>query len=88
MSTKEAIIKQCTSVLGQIIEDGSVPRNIRRAAEEARALLFDADASPVVRAASAMSILNEVGNDLNIPLHTRTLIWGIASQLERISIDD
>ena len=86
MLPKEAIIKQCTSVLGQIIEDGSVPRNIRRAAEEARTVLFDTNTSPVVRAASAMSILNEVGNDLNIPLHARTLVWGIASQLERVSI--
>ena len=88
MPSKDAIIKQCTSVLGQIIEDGSVPRNIRRAAEEARTVLFDVNASPVIRAASAMSILNEVSNDLNIPLHARTLIWGIASQLERVSIND
>lgn len=88
MSSKDAIIKQCTSVLGQIIEDGSVPRNVRRAAEEARTILFDTNTSPVVRVASAMSILNEVSNDLNIPLHARTLIWGIASQLERVSIDN
>ncbi len=88
MSPKDAIIKECTSVLGQIIEDGSVPKNIRRAAEGARMILFDTSVSPVIRAASAMSILNEVSNDLNIPLHARTLIWGIASQLERVSIDN
>ncbi|HIH36687.1 MAG TPA: UPF0147 family protein [Methanocellales archaeon] len=87
MSSKEGIIKQCIAVLGQIIEDGSVPRNIRRAADGARTVLFNTNTPPVIRAASAMSILNEVSNDLNIPLHTRTLIWGIASQLERVSID-
>ncbi|MDD2778590.1 MAG: UPF0147 family protein [Methanocellales archaeon] len=87
MSSKEDIIKQCIAILGQIIEDGSVPRNIRRAAEGARTVLFNTKTPPSIRAASAMSILNEVSNDLNIPLHARTLIWGIASQLERVSID-
>ncbi|MDD3420819.1 MAG: UPF0147 family protein [Methanocellales archaeon] len=87
MSSKEDIIKQCIAILGQIIEDGSVPRNIRRAAEGARTVLFNTKIPPSIRAASAMSILNEVSNDLNIPLHARTLIWGIASQLERVSID-
>ena len=87
MSSKEDIIKQCIATLGQIIEDGSVPRNIRRAAAGARVVLVDVHTSPVIRAASAISILNEVSNDLNIPLHARTLIWGIASQLERVSID-
>ena len=87
MSSKEDIIKQCITNLGQIIEDGSVPRNIRRAADRARAVLVDARTSPIIRAASAISILNEVSNDLNIPLHARTLVWSIASQLERVSID-
>lgn len=87
MSSKEDIIKQCIAILGQIIEDGSVPRNIRRAADGARTVLFNTSTPPGIRAASAMSILNEVSNDLNIPLHARTLIWSIASQLERVSID-
>ncbi|MDD2666275.1 MAG: UPF0147 family protein [Methanocellales archaeon] len=87
MSSKEDVIKQCIAILGQIIEDGSIPRNIRRAADGARAALFDTNTPPVIRAASAMSILNEVSNDLNIPLHARTLIWSVASQLERVSID-
>jgi len=87
MMAREDIIKHCVAALGQIIDDGSVPRNIRRAADRARAVLVDTHTSPVVRAASAMSILDEVSDDPNIPLHTRTLIWGIASQLEGVSVD-
>ncbi len=37
-----------------------------------------------VRAASAIFILDELANDPNIPLHGRTLIWNIISQLETI----
>lgn len=81
---REDVIKQCVAVLGQITDDASVPRNIRRAVDRAREVLVDAHTPPVVRAASAMSILDEVSNDPNIPLHTRTLVWGIASQLERV----
>jgi len=37
-----------------------------------------------VRSASAVMILDELANDPNIPLHGRTLIWNIISQLETV----
>ena len=37
-----------------------------------------------VRIASAISKLDEMANDPNIPLHGRTLIWNIISQLEQV----
>ncbi len=83
----EKIIKQCADVLKQIIDDNSVPRNIRRTADEARKKLFDDGVSLAVRAASAISVLDEVSNDPNIPLHARTLVWGVVSQLETVSVD-
>lgn len=83
----EKIIKQCADVLKQITDDDSVPRNIRRAADGARKKLFDDSVSLAVRAASATSVLDEVSNDPNIPLHTRTLVWGVVSQLETVSVD-
>jgi len=83
----EKIVKQCADVLKQIIDDDSVPRNIRRAADEARKKLFDEGVSLAVRAASAISVLDEVSNDPNIPLHARTLVWGVVSQLESVSVD-
>lgn len=83
----EKIIKQCADVLKQITDDDSVPRNIRRAADGTRKKLFDDSVSLAVRAASATSVLDEVSNDPNIPLHTRTLVWGVVSQLETVSVD-
>jgi len=87
MSNVEAVIKQCVDVLARIKDDDTVPRNIRRSADNVKNILLNNKESPAVRAASSISILDEISNDPNIPLHTRTLIWNIASQLETISVD-
>jgi uncharacterized protein len=68
------------------MSDDAVPRNIRRSAENVKSMLLDDKVSDSVKAASAISVLDEISNDPNIPLHTRTLIWNVASQLETIPI--
>lgn len=87
MSNVEAVIKQCVDVLSRIKDDDTVPRNIRRSADSVKNILLNTRESPAVRAASSISILDEISNDPNIPLHTRTLIWNVASQLETISVE-
>lgn len=80
----KAKMKQIVEVLDQLAEDTSVPRNIRRGAAEAKERLIHEEEALDVRAASAIFILDELANDPNIPLHGRTLIWNIISQLETI----
>jgi len=87
MSGKDNIIKQSIEILTRIVEDDSVPRNIRRAADDARNRLQNKTESEAVRAAYVISILDDVSNDPNMPLHTRTLIWNVASQLEKVSME-
>jgi len=77
-------LKQIIEVLDQLAEDTSVPRNIRRGATEAKERILQEDEALDVRAASAIFILDELANDPNIPLHGRTLIWNIISQLETV----
>jgi uncharacterized protein (UPF0147 family) len=83
----ENVIKQCVEVLERIMSDDTVPRNIRRSAESVKSTLLNEGDSEAIRAASAISILDEISNDPNIPLHTRTLIWNVASQLETVPVD-
>ncbi|MDY6931609.1 MAG: UPF0147 family protein [Halobacteriota archaeon] len=83
---KSEIIKQCIGMLDSVIADDSVPRNIRRSAEEVRGILADSTEAPSVKAASVISMLDSISNDPNIPVHTRTIIWGIASQLETVTV--
>ncbi len=80
----EVKLKQIMDVLDQLAEDTSVPRNIRRGASDAKALLLKKQDALDVRVASAAHMLDELANDPNIPLHGRTQIWNIISQLETV----
>jgi uncharacterized protein (UPF0147 family) len=80
----ETRLKQIMEVLDQLAEDTSVPRNIRRGATEAKDRLSNKREALDIRSASAVMILDELANDPNIPLHGRTLIWNIISQLETV----
>jgi uncharacterized protein len=85
MAGPDEKLKQVTEVIDQLIEDTSVPRNIRRGADNAKKTLLDPKQKLDVRVASAVSILDDLANDPNIPLHGRTLIWNIISGLETIT---
>jgi len=80
----EEKIRQITEVLDQLIEDTSVPKNIRRAAEEAKGNLLDKSKDLGVRVSSANYILEDISNDRNLPLHARTIIWNVSGELETI----
>jgi uncharacterized protein (UPF0147 family) len=84
MSTDNKIAEVCDG-LSMLHEDNSIPRNIRRGAEEVKNVLLNDNDPLDVRVASASSRLDEMANDPNIPLHGRTLIWSIMSRLEEIA---
>ena len=81
------VVRQCVEVLDRIANDDSVPRNIRRTADNMKSILSNEKESTSIRAAMVISRLDEIGNDPNVPIHTRTLIWGLSSQLETIPVD-
>ncbi|MCD6558187.1 MAG: UPF0147 family protein [Candidatus Aenigmarchaeota archaeon] len=75
-------VETINKLLDQIKDDRTVPRNIRSSVEEAKNYLNDETKDMAVRINSAISILDEISNDSNIPLYTRTEIWNIVSMLE------
>ncbi|MEW6222544.1 MAG: UPF0147 family protein [Candidatus Hadarchaeota archaeon] len=80
----EEKLKQVVDIMTRVSGDTTVPRNIRRAASEAKVALLKKDEDPVVRAASARITLEEISNDSNMPIHARTQIWNALSILETI----
>ncbi|UOY10198.1 UPF0147 family protein [Methanonatronarchaeum sp. AMET6-2] len=80
-------IKRCFQVLDKIINDNSIPKNIRRAAKNAKNEM-QGDEDITVRATNAISELNEVNEDPNIPVHARTEIWNAISILEGLTVDN
>ena len=74
-------------MLQQIMEDSTIPRNIRRVADETRQVLMDDSQGLGLRAATAISMIDEISNDPNMPVHARTRIWELVSQLETVPLD-
>jgi len=77
-------IQQAIVLLQRVVDDSSVPRNIRRAAGNAIKALQTEKYTPGVRASNAISILEEITQDPNMPTHTRVQLWNITSILETI----
>ncbi len=84
----EKVPDSILEALDRIIQDDTVPRNIRKAASEIKESLLHGKDSLAVRAATAISILEELSSDPNLPMHVRTLIWNVSSQLERIAVEE
>ncbi len=80
----ELRLKQIGDALDMLAGDTSIPRNIRRGAKEAKDILNGKEDALDVRIAKANSILDQLADDPNIPLHGRTLIWNIITQLETV----
>jgi len=87
MPNPQKTIENCILMLQHIMEDNSIPRNIRRVADETRQLLANDSKELGLRAAVAISKIDEISNDPNMPVHARTRIWELVSQLETIPLD-
>jgi uncharacterized protein (UPF0147 family) len=80
----EERIGEAMNVLGLVSEDTTTPRNIRRAAKQSIEALQPSENTPAVRAANAISILDEILQDPNMPPYTRVKLWNVMSLLEAI----
>ena len=78
-------MKIINGLLDEINTDRTVPKNIRTVIQQVKADLNNEKQDTAVRINSAVSLLDEVSNDPNIPIYTRTQIWNIVSMLEVIN---
>ncbi|MBS7648997.1 UPF0147 family protein [Candidatus Bathyarchaeota archaeon] len=80
----EEKMKQALAILGQVSEDNTTPRNIRRTAKEAMDILQSTQYTLGVRASNAISVIDEILQDPNMPPYTRVRLWNVISLLEGI----
>ncbi|MBI2075945.1 MAG: UPF0147 family protein [Candidatus Aenigmarchaeota archaeon] len=78
-------MKIINGLLDEINTDRTVPKNIRTVIQQVKADLNNEKQDAAVSINSAVSLLDEVSNDPNIPIYTRTQIWNIVSMLEVIN---
>ncbi|MCL5430470.1 MAG: UPF0147 family protein [Candidatus Marsarchaeota archaeon] len=77
------LITQITKHMDALINDTSVPKNVRSAVSDAKNHL-NGEGDYVVRVSSAIYSIDEVSGDINLPPQARTVIWNILSMLESI----
>jgi uncharacterized protein len=80
----EERIKQALGVLAEVSEDNTTPRNIRRAAKDSMEAMQSKEYTPAVRASNAISLLDDILQDPNMPAYSRVKLWNVMSLLEAI----
>jgi len=80
---EEKIVKSIT-VLQSVADSNITPRNIRKIVKESMVMLQDKTLSQGVRAANAISMLDEISQDPNMPSYARVTIWNAVSTLESV----
>ncbi len=80
---EEKIVKSI-AVLLSISDSNITPRNIRKIVKESMIILQDKKLSQGVRAANAISMLDEISQDPNMPSYARVTIWNAVSTLESV----
>lgn len=78
------MIERITKQMDSLINDTSVPKNVRSAIGEARTKLNAPNEEYIMKISSAIYNIDAVSNDINLPAQARTAIWNILSMLESI----
>ena len=80
----EAKLERAMTTLSSVADSNITPRNIRKTVKDSINMLQDSNLGMGVRAANAISMLDEVSQDPNIPSFSRVTIWSAVSTLEAI----
>jgi hypothetical protein len=83
MKKKELDTSYLNELMDEVIQDTSVPRNIRKVVEEAKTKIENKKELDL-NISAAIYMLDDISNDINMPSHARTEIWKIISELENL----
>ncbi len=77
------LIDQIKRQIDMVLNDTSVPKNVKSAVKDAKDHL-GGEGDYVVRVSSAIYSMDSISNDINLPSQARTAVWSILSMLESI----
>lgn len=77
-------MKEALATLAQITESGTTPKTIKKSIMDLATELGGTEYSMSVRAANAISMLDDITQDPNMPSFVRTQLWQAVSKLESI----
>lgn len=77
-------IKSIEPVLLELKDDSTVPKNVRSRIEKVIEFINSNDMETSIKISKALNELEEIADDVNLQSYTRTQIWGIVSELEKV----
>ncbi len=80
-------IDDIKSIIGELAQDRKIPRNVRAVLEQAVRELEKEELPAKTRVNTVITMLDEISNDPNLQVFSRTEIWNVVSMLEMIQKD-
>ena len=77
-------LNQAIATLEEITSNPSTPKNIKKSISDLALELKKQEYSVSMRAANAISVLDDITQDPNMPSYVRVTLWQAVSTLERI----
>ena len=77
-------LNQAIATLEEIASNPSTPKNIKKSITDLTTELKKQEYSVSMRAANAISLLDDITQDPNMPSYVRVTLWQAVSTLERI----
>ena len=76
-------VSEISEMMGGLVADSTIPKNIRKAISEAKSRL-DGEDELNVKVSAAIYLVESISDDINMPAHARTQVWTILSALESL----
>jgi hypothetical protein len=80
----EERLAKAMEILNGVADNSTTPRNIRKTVKDIAIALQDPELGVSVRAANAISTLDDLSQDPNMPSYVRVILWQAVSILESI----
>jgi uncharacterized protein len=80
----EPSIETIIASISELQDDSTVPKNVKEKVHEILEALRDDKMEKSMKVDKALQLLDEVSEDSNLQSYTRTQVWNLVSQLEKI----
>jgi uncharacterized protein (UPF0147 family) len=79
------LFEEVLYLLDELAQDTTVPKNVRKTAQDSKTRLQNDKESLDIRCATAVSLLDDMANDPNVPSHGRAALYTVISRLEALA---
>lgn len=69
-------------VVSELLEDSTIPKNVKNSLVEVKRIIEQSN-NDIVKLSAAIYALQEVSEDVNLPLNAKSDIWLLQSKIEK-----